>query len=110
VLSGLLMPIAHQKAQVKKQLSDKIIMSFSTYFGRDICIKPLENCRMKNGQYSVCTSRPPKAESPYYPDREVAQKNKIQGSSEETKWKEVPSYHKEHSQVIDTNLKKINII
>jgi hypothetical protein len=58
----------------------------------------------------MCLNRRPKAESPYYPDREVSQKEKIQGSSEETKWKEVPSYHEQQSQVIETNLKKINII
>lgn len=52
----------------------------------------------------------PQAQSPYYPDREVAQKEKIQDSAKETQWKEVVSYAEERSRTIETNLKKINVI
>lgn len=82
-------------------------MSWSTYFSQHACLKPID----PNDCYRpVARLRPPKAQSPYYPDREVAQKQKIEGSKQETQWKEVPSYHEQHSQTIESNLKKINII
>lgn len=58
----------------------------------------------------VSRMKMPEAQSPYYPDRKVAQEEKIQGSKQETQWKEVPTSSEQHSQTLEYNLKKINII
>lgn len=65
-------------------------------------------------------TEPPKAESPYYPDRDSSRVNQVKGTPEETAWKDVPSRQELIDQVkqgelegralSEHNLKKMRII
>lgn len=84
-------------------------MSWSTYFSQNSCVRPVDTSQKKRC-CSIARPKQPEAQSPYYPDREVAKEQKLQKLTQETQWKEVTSYHEQHSQIIERNLKKINII